>query len=238
MFLEQLLLTETLWTALLVGAVYAAVRWVSTRSWKWLVVSSLLLGLSVIVRNVSMFLPLALALWAVFAYGGPRRDWLRNAARALVPAGAVVVTYVVVASSLGTYTGMGEMTGSALYARTAQFADCSRFTPPEGTAGLCEKQPIGERPGPLFYYFDPATPARRVFPAMSPADGEIAGAFGKQAMLHSRSTTRGPSSRIRRGTLIRTPGFIAHSRAPARTRCRPGTSRPIPPTRSPTRTAS
>ena len=183
LFLEHAFLTETLWMFLLAGGLYGAVRGVPDGDLRWIAAAGAILGLSAITRNVSLVLPAVLALWALVAIPGPLRARLRTACAALVPAVVVVVGYVILATSIGSYSGLGEMSGWSLYSRVGQFADCREFTPPDRTRGLCEARPTEQRPGTFFYYFDAATPARRVFPAMSPDDGEQAGAFARAAIL-------------------------------------------------------
>lgn len=184
LFLEHAFLEESAWMALLAGGLYAAVRAGATLELCWTAAASVLLGLSAVVRNVSLLLPLLLALWMLVIARGALSVRVRVVAAALVPAIIVIVAYTVVATSFGPYSGLGEMSGWSLYTRVGQFADCRRFTPPPGTRGLCEQRPAGQRPGPFFYYFGLTSPARKVFPAMSPQDGKKAGAFARATILH------------------------------------------------------
>lgn len=184
LFLEHAFLEESLWMLLLAGGLYAAVRAGSSQNLRWIAATGVLLGLSVVVRNVSLPLIVVFAAWMMLMTGGPWRRKLRAAGTALAPALVVIVAYTVVATSFGPYSGLGEMSGWSLYTRVGQFADCRRFTPPPGTKGLCERRPTAERPGPFFYYFGSTSPARTVFPAMAPADGKKAGAFARAAILH------------------------------------------------------
>lgn len=185
LFLEQTLLSENLWIPLLALALYAAVRAAQRQEnvAEWIAISSGLLALSAVTRNVSLVLPVVLAGWAVLFVAETRRGRLRAVVAAAVPPVVIVSAYVALAGSLGPYTGMGEMSGWALYTRVGQFADCTKFVPPRGTAGLCESRPPGQRPGPYYYYFDAASPARGVFPRLDPTDGDVAGRFAKAAIL-------------------------------------------------------
>ncbi len=183
LFLEHAFLTESLWMALLAGGLYSAVRGRAI-SLRWTIAASALLALSAVTRNVSLVLPAALATWALVANSGSIRERLRMASAALVPAVLIVVMYVVVANAVGSHNGLGEMSGWSLYQRVGQFADCRRFSAPAGTQGLCESRPAGQRPGPFFYYWDPAAPARKVFPSMSPAVDQKVGAFARTAIVH------------------------------------------------------
>jgi hypothetical protein len=180
LFLEQAILMEALWTALLAAGLYCAVRGATADDPRWLVASSALIGVSILVRNVSLLLPLVIAIWALWIC----RPRLRAGAAALLPAVGIVALYMIVAGAIGPYTGMNEMSGWSLYTRVGQFADCRDFTPPPGTAGLCEHRPISQREGPFYYYWVPTDPAHHVFPAMSPADDAEVGAFARAAILH------------------------------------------------------
>lgn len=184
LFIEHAVLTESLWMFTFAWAFYAAARALEPASHRWLLAASALLGISVVVRNVSLVLPVVLTAWAVVCFVGPWRQRLRTAAAALLPAAGVVVLYVIAATSIGPYSGLGEMSGWSLYGRVGQFADCRQFTPPARTAKLCELRPTGERPGPFYYYFGgPGIPARKAFPALSVADGKYAGDFAKAAII-------------------------------------------------------
>ena len=61
------------------------------------------------------------------------------------------------------YLGLNDMRGWNLYAHVAPFADCGKFTPPEGTAILCVARPPAKRPGPFGYVWDRECVARKRF---------------------------------------------------------------------------
>jgi hypothetical protein len=75
------------------------------------------------------------------------------------------------------------MSGWNLYARAAPFADCRRFTPPEGTAVLCDERPPAKRPGPFGYVWDLECVARKRF-ELGPKTGGKLGEFAKRAITH------------------------------------------------------
>jgi hypothetical protein len=54
------------------------------------------------------------------------------------------------------FTTSGDL---ALYGRVAPFADCTKFTPPAGTAKLCIHQPVSRRYGSQAWEFSPTSPA-------------------------------------------------------------------------------
>jgi hypothetical protein len=51
-----------------------------------------------------------------------------------------------------------------LYGRVAPWADCTKFTPPQGTQQLCDAIPPSERPGHSaeYYIYSPDSPAQRL----------------------------------------------------------------------------
>ncbi len=49
--------------------------------------------------------------------------------------------------------------GWGFYSRSAPFADCTKFDPPEGTEALCEEKPRTSGFGPDFYGWEPDSPA-------------------------------------------------------------------------------
>jgi hypothetical protein len=146
-FLEQTIAAETLFAFLIAAAAYLALL----DSPSALAAGSAVFGLAATVRSSALVLPLVLALWVVLV--GPRRRVLF----ALAPAIAIVIGYAALASTTGRYTGLTDMSGWNLYARTAPFADCSRFRPPRELAVLCQRQTA--RPGPYFYLYGPGDPA-------------------------------------------------------------------------------
>ena len=51
----------------------------------------------------------------------------------------IVVSYLLAQQADTGYFGLTEDSGRVIYARAAMFANCSDFTPPKGTAALCER---------------------------------------------------------------------------------------------------
>jgi len=101
---------------------------------------------------------------------------------ALMPGVAVFVFYFAAFKlAHGEYAGLTDMSGWNLYSRVAPFADCREFTPPQGTAILCETTPSSKRPGPYGYVWDANSIARRHF-ALLPNDKLEA--FSWQVVLH------------------------------------------------------
>jgi hypothetical protein len=189
---EHTLLSESLFTFALALAFYAAVRAldsprtllgpVTTRHAS-IVAAGLTLGLGAWVRAVGVPLLAFVALWFVFAL--PGRWWTRLGRGALAGgAGAtVLILYFSLNSSATGHFGLTQTTGWALYGRTAPIADCSQFTPPAGTAKLCEGTPTEARFGPDFYTWDMKSPAHRLFGGPPAADDSL-GAFAREVVTH------------------------------------------------------
>jgi hypothetical protein len=95
---------------------------------------------------------------------------------------ALLLGYALAQQSATGDFGLSRFSGWPLYGRVAPFADCTQFTPPAGTAGLCQANPPSERPGPLFYVWWDGSPAHRVF-GSPPKDGSKVGAFALAAIL-------------------------------------------------------
>lgn len=187
-YLEHAILTEALWIPLLALGLFAAVASLSSpRPGRWLVAAGAILMLSALVRNVSLVMPILVAIWACFALAGSWRERLLNATRVIVPALVLLVAYLVVAGlGDGGRNGLFEDQGLALYGRVAQFADCSQFTPPKGTRVLCVHTPEDEREGPFYWTFSSESPLRKKFDfdIDNQHQQEELSEFGRDAILH------------------------------------------------------
>lgn len=183
LFLEHGLLSEAVWMPLLALALYFVVRASAEHRLVWLSLASASLAASALVRNLSLVLLGLLVVGAAVVAG---RTGLRRApaaaAAAVVPAGLLLGGYVALASIVGTYAGMGEMSGWSLYARVGQFADCRQFDPPGATQGLCEATPPSERAGPYHYLWAQDAPYRDVFPGMPWTASDAVGDWARAAI--------------------------------------------------------
>jgi hypothetical protein len=184
-FLEHTLLSESLFTLLVTGSLYAAVRCVGGdhRHWPWLVAVGGLLAASAIVRSVGLILIPVVLVWLLLALPGRWPGRILQAGAVGAVAVSVLAGDAIVRSSLTEYAGFSPTSGRSLYARVAQFADCGEFDTPAGTSGLCEKTPARARPGPTFYFSFRSSPAHRVFGPPPNGDGKL-GAFARRAILH------------------------------------------------------
>jgi 4-amino-4-deoxy-L-arabinose transferase-like glycosyltransferase len=183
LFLEHILMSDMLFTALVSVGVYAAVRGLDEPySYRWLVISGVIIAASALVRSITLPFPVIMAVWILIVTSGSFRRRLGRALALLVPAAALVGTYLIVATAVGPYSGLGEMGGWDLYVRAAPFANCADFTPPAGTRVLCEATPPAARPGGFYYDWVPTSPGRLHFPH-NPAGAEKVGAFARAAIL-------------------------------------------------------
>jgi hypothetical protein len=149
---------------------------------RWLALAGVLAGLAMLSRTPGAFLIGALVLIAVVGAGGALGR--RLAAGGVVAGGAAAVLGIYVALfsiTGGAYLGLTDMSGWFQYARVAHFADCTKFTPPKGTAVLCEKQPESERLGPVGYTSVPDSIGRRHFP-LTPDGAKQVGKFARATM--------------------------------------------------------
>lgn len=193
-WVEHAPLSDPLFGFLVATAVYGAVRAAREQWWALALVGAAIIAAGT-VRSVGFALALPIAVWLVFAQGG--KGWRR-----FVPAAAIFAAVIAGAFGYaliqGSQTGVTQLTvswGRLVYARSAQFADCSDFTPPAGTKRLCEHSPTGSR-GSVNQYLTGApdsartspgdrsiSPAWRVFGPPPAGNSELA-AFGRTAILH------------------------------------------------------
>lgn len=187
-YLEHAILTEALWIPLLALGLFAVVSSLSSpRPGRWLVTAGAVLMLSALVRNVSLVMPALVAIWVLFALPGSLSARLLNATRVIAPAAVILVAYLVVAGlGAGGRNGLFEDQGLALYGRVAQFADCSQFTPPQGTRVLCVTTPEDQREGPFYWTFSPQSPLREKFDfdIDDQHQQDQLSEFGRDAILH------------------------------------------------------
>ena len=179
-FLEHTIMSESWATLATSFGLYAAARaFGESRPW-WAAIAGAALGVSATIRTAGLptIIVAAAAIW--LASRAPRR-WLP--ALATLGAGAAVLApFALANAAFGPRLGLTPAPGWYLYGRAAQFADCSRFTPPAGTQGLCERRPPSARPGAAYYLFDPQSPALRRFGPFGSRD-RLIGAWARRAII-------------------------------------------------------
>jgi hypothetical protein len=175
--IEEYVLSETLFQALLVAGA-AIVLWPTSRiSTRRAVVLGLVFAAVAVTRGAGTALMAPLVLTMLVLRSRPAA-----LAAVLVCFAAPVAAYAVwfEQSHPGVYsvTGYG---GRFLYARVAPFADCSRFSVPARERVLCPRQPLGHRPSVEFFMWDHDSPVYRL-PLGDRT--KIAGSFARRVIRH------------------------------------------------------
>ena len=195
LWVEHAPITETLFEFLVVAALtlglYAAER---TR---WLLVGEgVLIAAAALARPVGLILLPIVAVWIFGTRSGRAGSRAVAVGTLIAPTFGLVAGYVLVQRADTGFTGITRDSGRVLYARAAMFADCSRLSPPAGTAVLCETTPASQR-GSFNQYVTgfpdhghavtttmrSISPAWRVF-GPPPAGNQKLLAFGLAAIIH------------------------------------------------------
>ncbi len=185
-FLEHSIMSES-WVVFEIAiGLYAAVRACQNPGgWVWPLVTGAAIAAAVMTRSAMLPLLPVVALAILLARTGSAWRWSEQGRAALVTVGAAGVLLVAFAganSAFGQRFGIAPSPGWYLYGRVAQFADCRRFTPPPGTASLCQSTPPAQRPSAYIYDFSSQSPAVRRFGAFGRQDGLI-GTWARRALL-------------------------------------------------------
>jgi hypothetical protein len=142
---EHAALSEAPFVFLITISLYAAIRAADDRAW-WAAFAGVALGLAVWDRTVGLGLLVVACVWLVFNRGRPTRRTLALGFICLGAALAIVGIYAGWRSAAtdqpGTLTSNNAWN---IYGRVAPWADCTKFKPPSGTAGLCQKTPPAQR---------------------------------------------------------------------------------------------
>jgi hypothetical protein len=186
-FLEHSIMSESWFVLTIAAGLYATVRALDepVPYWRWPLLAGAILALAVTIRTAALPLILvaivALLVWRPRS-SADRRAALRSVLAVLAGTLAVLLPFATANAVFGQRFGLGPSPGWFLYSRAAQFADCSRFTPPAGTEVLCQEQPASERPGGRFYLYSPTSPAVAHFGPIGSHDGELR-AWARRAIL-------------------------------------------------------
>jgi 4-amino-4-deoxy-L-arabinose transferase-like glycosyltransferase len=188
-FLEHAIMSES-WMVLAISiALYAAVRAFDDPDpwWRWPLLSGAGLAVVVTIRTAGLFMIPVVVLAILLCRSRSFRRWRewRGAVATAGAAVAILLAFATANATLGERFGLGASPGWYLYARAAQFADCSQFTPPPGTKLLCESRPASERPGVIYYIVDPKAPGPRYFGPFGEHDN-LLGEWSKRAILAQR----------------------------------------------------
>ncbi len=165
LLLEHAALSDALFVFLIAATLYCTIHAAEDCAW-WAALAGLFAGLAVWDRTVGLGLVAIVCLWLVFSYGRPDRRTLAAGGLALVAALGTIGAYAgwraAATDQPGTLTSNNAWN---LYGRVAPWADCTKFTPPPGTEGLCEATPVskrGERSGEEYIY-GPSLPGQRLY---------------------------------------------------------------------------
>jgi hypothetical protein len=182
--LEQVLLTEALFIFLLTVALYAVVASRDSDGFVWPVVAGASIVAMPFVRGVADPLVILLGGFLLFGLLRTHRRRLPRAAAALAAGLIVLGAYSGIRHhDTGSWSVSPEGGGWSLYARVAQFADCTKFTPPAGTRPLCESTPPSKRFGVGIYSWYPQSPAIKAY-GEPPRGSRLLSKFGIAAIEH------------------------------------------------------
>ncbi|EFC81347.1 hypothetical protein [Parafrankia sp. EUN1f] len=176
--LEHLVLSETVFTALLMTAVLCLL-WQRSISVPSAVVAGLALALAAVTRSVGLPLALAATIWLL----ARRPAWKSMAAFGLTLAVPVLAYCSWHRAEHGSFATSGS-TGVFLYSRTATFADCAVMKPPAELRPLCPTEPTDQRNPPSDYIWHGDSPLAGIpGPIFDPAKEELARDFAVHAVL-------------------------------------------------------
>lgn len=166
-FLEHAVLSDAPYTFVLVVALYCALRGMRSdeRSLWWLAAAGAALAASATLRTVGAFLLPLLATWILLPREQPWRARLAGAGTMLGTAGLLLIVYLIPQHAETGSWGLTRTAGFTFYARMAPLADCTRFTPPPGTARLCQRSEPSTRANANRYIFSAQAPAVRLYGA-------------------------------------------------------------------------
>jgi hypothetical protein len=153
-FLEHSPISESLFIFLIASTLYAGVRSLEGDGLAWPALCGVALATAATVRVVALPLLPLLCVWLLAAGSRPLRRRLAVAAVGAVAVLAVLGVYFTAEQRAVGHTGLSRNGIWNLYGRVAPFADCSKFTPPPGTAVLCEQTPRSARPLTNQYTFN------------------------------------------------------------------------------------
>ena len=154
--IEQYLLAETTMELLLVLAMMALV-WRAKPTAGLCAAAGLLVAIATLTRTVAIITIVPVLIYLVI-----RRVGWRRLALALATFAVPVAGYAAwFDHQWGTFDVSG-LSGWFLYARVAQFADCSKLSVPLSQLPLCQTTPAATRPGPNFYMWAGASPAHKL----------------------------------------------------------------------------
>jgi hypothetical protein len=191
---EHAPLSDPLFTTLVAAALIVAVR---ARDGRPLTLGllGLLLAAATLIRTVGLVLVPLVAGWLLVTMPVARARRATGAGVVLVVALAALVGYMTFQQQRTGVFGFTAGDGRITYAVAAPFAECSHFTPPPGTRGLCQSIPPARRQSVNAYLWGfpdhaaalppggrgAVSPAWRAYGPMPGGNGPL-GAFGRDAI--------------------------------------------------------
>ena len=159
-YIEHMIMSDTLFEALLVGA-FAALVWNRRPGPVTIAIAGVFLGAATTVRALGAPLLIIFIGYLVFAL--PRWSY-KTLAAALVTLSFLVpiLGYEFYISTTPNQFAASNTTATALYARASTFVDCSRLKAPADVKQLCPVEPLGQRKSPDYYAHTLTSPAYRV----------------------------------------------------------------------------
>ena len=157
--LEHFLLSDTLFTLLLVLAVVAMLWWPEPPVWAC-GLTGLLLAMATLVRSQGVPLLIIFLVTLLIRFAG----W-RTIARVLVMCAAFAIPVAGYAAWFDSAHGKFALTssqGAFLYAAVAPFADCAKMRPTPAERALCLSTPAGQRKYSQAYIWDLDSPLRAI----------------------------------------------------------------------------
>jgi hypothetical protein len=179
--LEEFILSETLFEALLVAAV-TVLLWRPRPGYARATVAGLLFAGVALTRANGLILVVP-GLLAALALRAGRRRVLAMLAAFVVP----LIAYAFWFQSVNGPFRLTSYGGRFLYARVAPFADCSKFSVPADERVLCPAGRPGHRPtadgsSVEFFMWNEGSPVFRI--ADNKLRGRLAGRFARRVLLH------------------------------------------------------
>jgi hypothetical protein len=179
--IEEYILSETLFDALLIGAC-ALILW-RRRPTPALAAAAGLLLAGVAITRANGIAVIAPAVLAVALLARRPAPVLAVLAAFAAPIAAYAIHFHAVHGSYAiTNTG-----GHFLYARVAPIADCSRFSVPRSERGLCPRRPLGRRLSVDEYMWSSRSPYFRARIPRGKSREQVAGNFARRVIVHQTS---------------------------------------------------
>jgi hypothetical protein len=175
--IEQFVMAETVFEALLLAALVVLLRRVRP-SVSACVVVGLLLAAATLTRTVALTVVVLVAIYLIARRLGPRR-----LAAFLVAAVLPLLGYAAWFHSAHGVYALERFDGHFLWGRVEQFADCSKWDVPANQIVLCDPTPAAQRPGPNGYLYGARSPLRKLRIRSRDTDPAL-GSFARHTIRH------------------------------------------------------